>query len=445
VTGAYITARKDRRAMVDRPRGTRDFGPEELAKRRFVEGRLRARAESYGYREVATPSIEHLDLFVARSGPQVMKETYWFKDRGGREICLRPELTLPTMRFFAAELRAWPRPVRVFYHGPVWRYEEPQHGRYREFWQFGVELIGADSVEADAEVIALAAEATGELGAGALELRVGHVGVVKAVVEAAGLDEEARRAVFPLLDKKDAGGLSTWLAGAGLGDDVGRLLERVATFRGSPEQFAAIRGEFGGLEGAARAVERLEAVLGALERRGVGPVSVDLAVVRGLDYYTGVVFELHSPNLGAESQCGGGGAYDLSDVFGIQPEGTVGFGLGFDRLALLVPETALPADRGSLDVLVVPIGGGEPVLALAAEAERRVRQAGARVERDVMGRGPGKNLKYADTRGARFAVLVGEKEAAEGRVTLRDLRSGDQTLLTPSEAATRVQSDLGCA
>ncbi len=431
--------------MVDRPRGTRDFDPQELAKRRFVEGRLRARAQSYGYRDVSTPAIEHLELFVSRSGPQVMQETYWFKDRGGRELCLRPELTLPTMRYFAAEMRAWPRPVRVFYYGPVWRYEEPQHGRFREFWQFGVELIGADSVEADAEVIALAAEATHELGGPRLELRVGHVGLVKALVAAAGLDEEARRTVFPLLDKKDEAGLDAWLAGAGLGDDVSRLLKRVAAFRGGPEEFAAIRAEFGGVPAAAAALERLSAVLAALERRSVGPLVVDLAVVRGLDYYTGVVFELHSPDLGAESQCGGGGAYDLSDLFGLPHEGTVGFGLGFDRLVMLVPPSALPADAGSLDVLVVPIGDGEPILALAADAERRIRHAGARVERDVMGRGPGKNLKYADARGARFAVLVGEKEAADGRVTLRDLRSGSQDLMTPADAATRIQSDLGCA
>lgn len=431
--------------MVDRPRGTRDFPPEELAKRRFLEGRLRARAESYGYREVQTPMLEHLDLFVARSGPQVLKETYWFKDRGGREICLRPELTLPTMRYFAAELRSWPRPVRVFYHGPVWRYEEPQHGRFREFWQFGVELIGADTIEADAEVIALASEATGELGAGKLELRVGHVGVVKALVAAAGLDEEARRTVFPLLDKKDVDGLGRWLDGAGLGDDVSRLLQRVAEFRGGPEAFEALRPEFAGVEDARGALDRLSAVLEALDRRGVEPVVVDLAVVRGLDYYTGVVFELHSPNLGAESQCGGGGSYDLSEVFGIQPEGTVGFGLGFDRLAMLVPPSALPADPGSLDVLVAPIGDAVEVAALAAQAEVAIRRAGARVERDVMGRGPGKNLKYADARGARFAVLVGDKEAAEGRVTLRDLRSGDQQLLSPADAATRIQSDLGCA
>ncbi|HEX9708700.1 MAG TPA: histidine--tRNA ligase [Candidatus Thermoplasmatota archaeon] len=431
--------------MVERPRGTRDFSPEEMAKRRFLEQRLRARAESYGYREIATPAIEHQELFVAKSGPQVLKQTYAFKDRGGRDICLRPELTLPTMRYFAAELRAWPRPVRVFYHGPVWRYEEPQHGRHREFWQFGVELIGADSVEADAEVIALAREATAELGAGPLELRVGHVGVVRALAEAAGLDGEARRAVFPLLDKKDAAGLRAWLATAGLGDDIGRLLLRVAEFRGGPESFGPLRGEFDGVPGARAAVARLFAVLEALDRREVGPVSVDLAVVRGLDYYTGVVFELHSPNLGAESQCGGGGAYDLSEVFGLPPEGTVGFGLGFDRLAMLVPPSALPADRGSLDVLVAAIGDGAAVLRLAADAERRIRQAGARVERDVMGRGPGKNLKYADARGARFAVLVGEKEAADGRVTLRDLRSGDQAMLAPADAALRIQSDLGCA
>ncbi len=431
--------------MVERPRGTRDFPPEEMAKRRFLEDRLRARVESYGYREIATPLIEHLELFVAKSGPGVVKQTYAFKDRGGRDVCLRPELTLPSIRYFAAEMRSWPRPVRVYYHGPVWRYEQPQHGRFREFWQFGVELIGADTVEADAEVIALASEATGELGAGKLDLRVGHVGVVKALAGAAGLDEGARRTVFPMLDKKDSAGLRTWLEAAGTNEKVAQLLMRVAEFRGSPGEFESIRGQFDGVDGAAEALERLSTVLGAISRRGVEGVTVDLAVVRGLDYYTGVVFELHSENLGTESQCGGGGAYDLSDLFGLTAEGMIGFALGFDRIAMLVPPSALPPQGGTLEVLVAPIGGTEAVLALSSEAERRIRQVGARVERDVMGRGPAKNLKYADARGARFAVLVGEKEAAEGRVTLRDLRSGDQTMLGPSDAALRIQSELGCA
>ncbi len=431
--------------MIERQRGTRDFGPEEMAKRRFVEGKLREAAESYGYREVQTPTIESQELFVARSGPGVLKELYAFQDRGGRDICLRPELTLPTMRFFAAELRALPRPVKVYYYGPVFRYEEPQKGRYREFWQFGIELIGADTPEADAEVIALARDGIRRLGIAGMELRVGHIGVARALVEAAGLDEPSRQALFPLIDKKDFDGLAQRLAGLKVGEQTRALILDAARFRGGREDLARFAGRLKEMPSAHDAMARLLAVLAALERRGITDARVDLGVVRGLDYYTGVVFEFHTDKLGAESQCGGGGAYRLTDLFGLPPEGTVGFGLGFDRLALLVPDDAVPGAGAAIDALVIPIGDKEAVLDLAAKVEAELRAGGLRVERDLLGRGPGKSLKYADGRGARLAVLIGDKEAAEGRVTLRDLKSGEQTLMTVEEAVTRAQTVLGCA
>jgi len=431
--------------MIEKQRGTRDFGPDEMAKRRFVEGKLREAAESYGYREVATPTIESQELFVAKSGPAVLKELYAFKDRGGRDICLRPELTLPTMRFFAAELRALPRPVKVYYYGPVFRYEEPQMGRYREFWQFGVELIGADTPEADAEVIALARDAIGRLGIEGMELRVGHIGVARALVEAAGLDEASRQGLFPLIDKKNFEALSQRLVALHVAERTRGLLLEAARFRGGREDLARFAGHLKDMPSAHDAVTRLLFVLAALERRGITDARVDLGVVRGLDYYTGVVFEFHTDKLGSESQCGGGGAYRLTDLFGMPPEGTVGFGLGFDRLALLVPDEAVPGSGAAIDALVIPIGDKDAVLDLAAKVETQLRAGGVRVERDLLGRGPSKSLKYADARGARLAVLVGDKEASEGRVTLRDLKSGEQTLLLPGEAVTRAQTILGSA
>jgi histidyl-tRNA synthetase len=415
-----------------------------MAKRRFVESRLRELAESYGYREITTPAIEHLDLFMAKSGPGVVNETYEFTDKGGRRLCLRPELTAPTMRMFASEMRAWPRPVKVYYYGPVWRYDEPQKGRYREFWQFGVELIGADTPEADAEVIALAAEAIKALGIEKIELRIGHIGVVRALAAAAGLTEQERLAVFPLIDKKDFEGLDRKLKGTKAAGRMAELFLRVGRFSGGRSELARAEKDFDDLPDAREAVKRLAAVLEALDRRGIRDVKVDLGVVRGLDYYSGVVFEFHSPELGAESQCGGGGAYSLTELFGLPPEGTVGFGLGFDRLVLLVKDDQVPSTASAIDALVVPIGQADAVVALASEAERALRAAGLRVERDLLGRGPSKSLKYADARGARFAVLVGDKEAADGRVTLRDLKSGEQVQLTVADAAARTQSELGC-
>ena len=124
--------------IIQRPRGTRDFGPEEMGKRRYIEALFRRTAETFGYREIATPTFEHSELYTERSGEAIKNDMYFFKDKGGRELSLRPELTMPTMRFYAAELRHLPKPIKVYYFSNCFRYERPQSGRFREFWQFGV-------------------------------------------------------------------------------------------------------------------------------------------------------------------------------------------------------------------------------------------------------------------------------------------------------------------
>ena len=142
--------------MIQRPRGTRDFGPDEMEKRRYLESMMRKEAATFGFREVATPIFEHTELFTTRSGPNIMDEMYFFRIRVER-ISLRPKLTAPVIRFFVNELTDQPRPLKMFYFGQCFRYERPQSGRYREFFQFGCERIGNPGPESDAEVIALAA------------------------------------------------------------------------------------------------------------------------------------------------------------------------------------------------------------------------------------------------------------------------------------------------
>jgi histidyl-tRNA synthetase len=142
--------------MLQRPRGTRDFLPDEMEKRRAVEGNLRERAARWGYREVCTPEFEELELFTIRSGAGIIGEMYVFEDKGGRKMALRPEITAPVLRMFVSEAKVLPKPLRWFYFADCFRYERPQKGRYRQFWQFGVELIGADTPRSDAETILLA-------------------------------------------------------------------------------------------------------------------------------------------------------------------------------------------------------------------------------------------------------------------------------------------------
>jgi len=177
---------------IERPRGTRDFLPEEMEKRRVIERKLREIAESFGYREVSTPTFEHSELFKLKSGEGIVEEMYVFRDKSDRELALRPELTAPITRLFVNECSNLPKPLRFYYFGNCFRYERPQKGRYREFWQFGVELIGSDSYLADAEVIVLADKMLKSFGID-YELHIGHVGILRTALGFLGLCDSSTR------------------------------------------------------------------------------------------------------------------------------------------------------------------------------------------------------------------------------------------------------------
>ena len=189
--------------MIQRPRGTRDFLPDDMEKRRYYEGLLRNVAKTYGFREIATPIFEESELFILRSGPNVLGELYAFKDKGDREIALRPEMTAPAIRMFVNEMSNDPKPIKMFYFGQCFRYERPQSGRYREFFQFGAELIGNPNVESDAEVISMAGAMIRSFGLKDYKIRIGHIGVLRQKVSDSGVPKERMAEVLQKLDKKN--------------------------------------------------------------------------------------------------------------------------------------------------------------------------------------------------------------------------------------------------
>jgi histidyl-tRNA synthetase len=178
--------------MLQKPRGTRDFLPDEMEARRAIEMRLREGSRRWGYREVATPVFEELELFTLRSGEGIVGEMYVFEDKGGRKMALRPEITAPVLRMYVNEARVWPKPLRWCYFADCFRYERPQKGRYRQFWQFGVEQIGADSAIADAEVISLSSELLDCTGV-TFTLHIGHLAFMRQLL--AGIDPVIQRRV----------------------------------------------------------------------------------------------------------------------------------------------------------------------------------------------------------------------------------------------------------
>jgi histidyl-tRNA synthetase len=404
----------------ERPRGTNDWGPEDMSKRRSVESAFVRTAESFGFREVQTPIFESLEVFTAKSGPSVVDELYAFKDKGGRDLALRPEFTASILRFYVGELRSLPKPVKVYCYGPAFRYEEPQKGRYREFEQLDAEIIGGATLASDAEVVALAIGTMRAIGLKRIRARIGHIGMLRAYLPFGPADQAK---VLHALDKKNFAMLEDELGHLG-GAELADPLKRLVALHGDTGVLAEAMDILGGK--GAEAFEYLKQIAGQLAHYGIlaSEYEFDMGVVRGLDYYTGLVFELDSPNLGAEKQVGGGGAYMLAEVFGGEPVSQTGFALGVDRLALAAEAEGVFGPIPGLDAYVVPIG--DAMRGRALDLLTTLRASGLRADIDLVGRGPSKNLDYANAARARYAVLVGERELKGEKVGLRNLKTGEQ-------------------
>ncbi len=404
--------------MIQRPRGTRDFLPEEMERRRHYEQILRQVACSHGFREVSTPIFENTELFTAKSGPNIVEEIYSFEDKGGREIALRPEVTASVIRMFINEMTSAPRPLKLFYFGQCFRYERPQSGRYREFYQFGAEIIGAPNAETDAEAIALAAAMVEALGLREYDLKVGHIGILRGQLAELGVPADAAGEILQKLDKKLYDEAAPLLRSHGVQEDGIESVFATTQVAGGKELLSEIGGEPG---------RYLNELFRFLDAYGIDDVAIDLGTVRGLDYYTGVVFEVEAPCLGAEKQVCGGGSYTLSEVFGGEPVFSTGFAIGFDRILLALEREEHAFDGKKLDAYVLPTG--EETREESFRIAARLRREGLSVDVDLMRRKMSKAMKQAAATGARFAVIVGSKDLAEGAVTIRDMDSGEQSLV----------------
>jgi len=410
---------------IERPRGTRDFLPEEMERRREVERRMREIAESFGYREIATPTFEHLELFTLKSGEGIVDEMYVFADKSGRKLALRPELTAPVMRMFVNECSVMPRPLRFYYFANCFRYERPQKGRYREFWQFGVELIGSDSYLADAEVINLAYRILDSLGI-KFELQIGHVGILRSILSSLGTERASK--VMRLIDKGDKEGLLGYMDEIRVEQD---LREKVLSI-------IDMKGDEGVIEEAKKLISfdftHLENLSRILRELGV-EFELNLGIARGLDYYTGVVFECYAEGLGAQKQVCGGGSYELSSLFGGPKTPSTGFAIGFDRVCEVCDAKA----KKRTTVAVISFKGLESHAFRIAD---RIRERGLRVVVDVMERSVKKQMSFASEISADYAVIIGPEEIEKGVVTVKDMTTQEQRAMKEEEAITTFLSRM---
>ena len=417
--------------MYERIKGFSDRYPDEMAAYREVVDTVEGTARRYGFREIATPALEETQMYVDKSGEEIVEELYAFEDQGGREVALTPELTPTVARMVVAKQQELAKPIKWFSTRPFWRYEEPQQGRFREFYQTNVDIFGSDAPEADAEVLAFAADMLTDLGLDAddFEFRVSHRDILGGLLETMDGDggeidvREAIRAVDKSA-KIEQAEFYRLLEDAGLsGDQARQFTDLLAT--DNLEDLTA----FAGTDRVDAAVENLRNVLAAAEDFGVGEYcDVSLETARGLDYYTGVVFECFDSAGEVSRAVFGGGRYDdLIESFGGQPTPAVGVAPGVmnSTLPLLLQRAGVwPEEAVSTDYYVLQVGDTRPV---AARVARDLRERGHVVEADVAGRSFGAQMGYADSINAETVVIVGEQDLENDEVTVKDMASGDQT------------------
>ena len=405
-----------------------------------MEERMREVAERWGYEEIRTPTFERAELFTLKSGQEILKEMYEFEDKGGRHLALRPEITAPVVRMYINELKMTPKPSKLYYFGNCFRYVEPQKARYREFWQFGTEIIGVDRPEAQAELIALAFAVLKALDVQA-ELHVGHVGLIRERLRSAHVADEQISTVMRLIDKGEREAVIELLSDLGVEGAVIDDLLYLIDLKGKDALREA--RDRGIIARDSAAVRELEALLEYLDYYGVA-YTLNLGIARGLDYYTGMVFEIYEVGgkLGAQRQVCGGGSYRLAALFGGDDIPLTGFAFGFDRLAEIF--SANETELQKWGVVVVPIrakSGDRAVMKEAIRITSRLREF-VPTHIDLMNRSLSAQLKYANTRNDSFAVLVGETELEEGAVTLRNLVTGEQEKLSVEDCVARIKAYL---
>jgi histidyl-tRNA synthetase len=422
-------------------RGMRDFLPEEAKIMRFIEEKARKTAKLYGYREIITPVVESYELVAAKAGEEVRARMYAFEDLGGRKVALRPEFTASVARLVATTMRNEPKPLRLFCVGSLYRYDEPQKGRFREFWQSNFELMGSEKPEADAEVLLLTNTFMKAVGLRNYAFKVGHVGVLRNILSQEGIEEDTQNRIMQLMDKKQYEEALAIVKEAKVSEKCLKTLQKLVTIKGSNtisilEEMAKLVKDYGA---ASDAVKNLEEILKlARESAKELDITVDAGFARGLEYYTGMIFEVYVPEL--DIALAGGGRYDkLVELFGGEPTPAVGVAHGIDRIMLAMQEQKITlAAEEEKKVMIIPVN--ESLNNEALRISEMLRSEGITVETEVMRRKVAKALEDADRRGISHVIIVGERELSQGAVVLRDMQRKEQTVVRIEELANKIRS-----
>ncbi|HUO50007.1 MAG TPA: histidine--tRNA ligase [Candidatus Paceibacterota bacterium] len=418
---------KREKLSTDPYKGVRDFYPEDQFIQRYLFEHMERVCELYGYEEYNASILEPAELYRSKTSEEIVNEqTYTFTDRGGREVTLRPEMTPTLARMIAAKQREIPFPARWYSIPNLFRYERTQRGRLREHFQLNVDLIGAEGVQADAEIIAVAYGILRNLGADErdFEIRVSDRRILDAIYKSVGIAEEYAANVTRLLDRR-----------AKIDDFEKQLTDMIAHE-----------------EKAVKLVEELERVTSTkyledlrmtLEHMGVGNMVVDTSITRGFDYYTGMIFEVFDTDPANPRSILGGGRYDnLTSLFGVEPIPAVGFGMGdVTTRDFLETHNLLPAYAPATELMICVVE--ESATAHAVQLAQDLRREDIAVAVNFSGKKIGDQIRHADKMKIPFVIAVGAKERDSGRYAIKNLETGHESVMPADRIAEHLFSSLG--
>ena len=420
--------------VINPVKGTRDFYPERMALRTWLYDKVREVSEAFGYQEFEAPILERLDLYAAKSGEElVKKQSYEFTDKGGEKLVLRPELTPSLARMISQRQRQLTYPLRWWSYGPFWRYEAPQKGRTREFFQWNIDLIGVDTPEADAEMVAIVTVLFKSLGLSPEEavVLVNDRRITNKELEKLGIPPKLKQEALSWIDRRDKMKSAAWVA---YGQESGFTTSQIEGVKA-----------FLSLADLWQESESLKRVFAVLEAMGLQDyVRYDPGIIRGLPYYTGIVFEAFDVRGSLRRAILGGGRYNnLMEAVGGEPMPAVGFAMGDLVIRLILEELGkLPKNLGTspADILITNFDEISflPSLTLASE----LRQAGLKVATYPELAKLGKQFKYADRIGTRLAAVLGPDEITYGQVTIKNLETREQVTLPREDIADFIKQIL---
>ncbi|HTM44959.1 MAG TPA: histidine--tRNA ligase [Polyangiaceae bacterium] len=410
-------------------KGFRDYLPDAAARREALMDRAKGVFRSFGFAPIDTPALEYAEILLGKGSDETDKQTYRFADAGGRDVALRFDLTVPFARFAAQHLNEIGTPFKRYHLGTVWRGENTQRGRYREFMQCDFDIIGTDHLFADVEIALVINQLFETLGVSRFKIHLNNRKVLTGLLETQGLAAQAT-AVLRALDKLakvgEAAVITEMIQAAGASEAQARAVVSLASLHGSNDEVLAqlgtlVSGSAVGIAG----VNELTQIVNLCEKSGVPPqrIQLDLAVARGLDYYTGTVFETLLDDLPGIGSCCSGGRYDnLASLYTSQTLPGVGASLGLDRLLAAFEELKVNSSGAWSNTVFVPLFDAaryDDYLQIA----NMLRAQGLSVELYPEDKKLGVQLKYADRRGHRLAVIIGPSEWESKHAQVKDLHA----------------------